>query len=333
MHGEHWLSVISNVIVGLAVGAAAIIAWRGLNTWRSELRGRSEYELARRILASVVRTRDAIHRLRRPFMTGLEYSDRPGHDPDKKVATPEDILHAYQKRWEPVAAASRNVDVEMAEAEVLWGDLLRPAHRELTICANTIWIHVTRHVQLEAKDSAVEHMKPKKIQETRSIVFDDSTSSKPDDFARTVNDAATAFRQALRPYLGRGAGEAPRSVDDSPGGEDLNETVEMRRAAMDLFKFLATLSTLALVLMAGLQVYISPAAGAWKYATLVSIIGFAVGVIAPAAACALVAFRGWSPLFSPGKQKSIAVLHLMTWVGFGTGIISLILVSIVHILG
>jgi len=55
-----WVAMASDIVVGIAAGVGAYVAWRGLGTWRQQLRGSSEYELSRRILRCTYQLRDAI---------------------------------------------------------------------------------------------------------------------------------------------------------------------------------------------------------------------------------------------------------------------------------
>ena len=62
------LKIITDVVTAGAVLTAAIVAVRGLSSWQHQLRGKSEYELSRRILVSVFKYRDALKGVRHPAM-------------------------------------------------------------------------------------------------------------------------------------------------------------------------------------------------------------------------------------------------------------------------
>jgi hypothetical protein len=51
-----WISALSDAITATAAASAAVIAFRGVSTWRDELHGRTQYDLARRILVASMRS-------------------------------------------------------------------------------------------------------------------------------------------------------------------------------------------------------------------------------------------------------------------------------------
>src|SRR5258708_1041966 len=99
-------------IIGSAIGIVAVsIAFTGLKTWHCELRGRTEYELARGILVGVLKVREAMNRVRNPLMSGSEWAGRPGRDPNAMFGDTEDTKYAYQRRWDAVSEAGTQLEV------------------------------------------------------------------------------------------------------------------------------------------------------------------------------------------------------------------------------
>ncbi|OQY20711.1 MAG: hypothetical protein B6I35_10155, partial [Anaerolineaceae bacterium 4572_32.2] len=69
---QEYITLAKDVVTILAALVAATVAIMGLRTWRKQLRGKTEYELARRLLRSVYRVRDAIRIVRNPFISSAE---------------------------------------------------------------------------------------------------------------------------------------------------------------------------------------------------------------------------------------------------------------------
>jgi hypothetical protein len=80
---EHWISAWKDVVIGLSAASAAVFAYLGLSAWRRELKGKSEYELAKEVLKSVYKVREAFKHVRRPGIYQYEYPeemrDHHGH--------------------------------------------------------------------------------------------------------------------------------------------------------------------------------------------------------------------------------------------------------------
>lgn len=106
-----WIGVIKDILIGLSAVAAAIFAYLGLNAWRKELKGKSEYQLAKDILKSVYKVREAFKHVRHIFIFQYEYPEnmqglhghlKPEHDY-------EGTAHVYETRWKVMDEAnSRN---------------------------------------------------------------------------------------------------------------------------------------------------------------------------------------------------------------------------------
>ena len=61
-------TIIKDAAVTGAAITGAFVAFKGLGTWRRQLKGLSEYELSRRILVTLFKYRDAINGVRHPAM-------------------------------------------------------------------------------------------------------------------------------------------------------------------------------------------------------------------------------------------------------------------------
>ena len=100
------VGAIASALLALAAGAGALIAWMGLHTWRQHLKGKTEYDLARRVLRAAYNVRYATltarHRLRKMS------------DDESKSKLATDAL-------KQVFGAISELRAETTEAEVVWG--------------------------------------------------------------------------------------------------------------------------------------------------------------------------------------------------------------------
>ena len=97
---EGSISAIAQVVTALAAISAVLVGIAGLQTWRRELRGRSDFSLAKDVLRAVYRVRDEIGRVRDSSMFPSEWVDRPDRDPKTPISNPKDVEYAYQSRWD-----------------------------------------------------------------------------------------------------------------------------------------------------------------------------------------------------------------------------------------
>lgn len=125
------------LLAAAAVGAL-ITTWQGLATWKQQLQGTADWELARRMLRDVYSVRDAMRAVRSVFVGGAEMEAalelRPA--PLSRATNPDDgLIAAYQKRWERVRSVLSDLEVDIVEGEVLWGPGTQRALSPLRDCA------------------------------------------------------------------------------------------------------------------------------------------------------------------------------------------------------
>jgi len=193
------LSTIANLVVALVAAASAGAAWLGVSAWRRELQGRTEYDLARRALIGVYRIRDAMARVRAPFMAVWEYADRPGRPPDQRLSDADDLAYAYQDRWRSVQEAKSALDVDLLEAEAIWGDLLKEATMELSKCIIDLSVNITQYVGAQRGT----RMDPQRMAHVERVIWPMGTDEQPDEYGERLAQVISVFDEKLRRHLRR----------------------------------------------------------------------------------------------------------------------------------
>jgi hypothetical protein len=179
---------IAQLVEAAAAVGAVTIAGLGLGTWRRQLRGTTEYDLARRLLLQVYRLRDAIDHVRQPFMSIEEAGER-------KEGVPWEIA-AYDQRWQGVREAMVALAAAVAESEVLWGS-------EVT----ALKVRFARHVMTLRQ--AIEALADTKVStgraptltsDQRITLYSGSTrNAYSDELAETIG----SFEDLIKPHLPR----------------------------------------------------------------------------------------------------------------------------------
>ena len=170
---ETCITVIANTILALSAAAGAIIAGVGLATWRRELHGQVDFNLARRVMRAVYKVRNEIRDMRSVF-------------------SPE-VLESH---WERIIHEGSELDVALLEAEVLWGDKLASAKKALSKCVKRI----RRTIQ---KLRRLQKAKSEPSEEIRIEIYDilEGDYDETDEFGKTVQAAVSEYEQMLRPLL------------------------------------------------------------------------------------------------------------------------------------
>ena len=119
--------IIKDVCIAIGSVGALIVAIWALRTWWRELKGKTEYDLARRILTTAYKMRNAIQRVRNPFIVVSEYGIATKPEKSPGEVKNEGIAKEYRARWDPVYHALVQLDEAAAQAEALWGPKINEA--------------------------------------------------------------------------------------------------------------------------------------------------------------------------------------------------------------
>lgn len=200
-----WVKTFTDVVVAIAAGCGAFTAWRGLDTWREELQGRHEYDLARRILTALYRVREAIRAARSPAMSSAEYESLPDRQPDDQPWSGKDMRYAYQQRWNRISEPLVELDAALLEAEALWGTVLNSPRAARQKCLAELWVNIVRHLRANAPDDLPflqrKPMTAEEIEQNDAVVWD--LGEGKDAFGDQVAAAVREFEGVLRPHLRR----------------------------------------------------------------------------------------------------------------------------------
>ena len=126
MDWTNWITAISAMIAAVAVACTAYFAKQGMNVWREQIRGKDEYKLARNLLASIYKHRDAMHDARHWLMTIV---DKPTREEAEEMTSEQakfyGLSRAYSRRWKKIEKEHQKIYRDLILAEAIWGDELR----------------------------------------------------------------------------------------------------------------------------------------------------------------------------------------------------------------
>lgn len=195
-----WTPIVRDLVTAVAAATGATVAVLGLRTWKQQLRGRAEYELARRLLKAAYELRDSIASFRRPMMWIEEMSaalKETGRIPDDLKSSRRAV---YEVRWKAVLEAGSELKVAELEGEVLWGGEFKQAVAPLDKCVACLsiafaeFLRYSEQGDLAASERAV-------LRKYEEVVYDRSKADEPDAFTKELNEAIRGVEGFLRPRL------------------------------------------------------------------------------------------------------------------------------------
>lgn len=199
-----YISATKDILLSIASVITATVAVIGLNSWRKELRGKAEYEVARRLIRATYKLRDELNYSRSPFIGSYEFPD--GYDPIDKSASDEAkaMAFVYANRWKSIMVPLQEFEAQTLEAEVLWGKEIKRIAFQLKHCSSTLKNSMNAMVSNIANHN--EHFNSNKefAEKIQSNVWSGwSDSEEKDELSSQIITAVENIEKELRPHLKR----------------------------------------------------------------------------------------------------------------------------------
>ena len=198
-----FIALFKDFVLSVAAITGAIVAVKGLGTWQRQLKGQSEYELARRILVTLYKYRDRIDGVRYPGMWPHEMPF-PSEDEAKKMSAEQIQSYgtsmAYQARWDKVQLERTSLNADLLEAEAIWGDELKNLFAKVFDLEFDLFICISQYAAIKYPDEASKETIRNIVKKKRDIRFD-YLGGKPDDYKQDLIIAFENIEKYLKPKL------------------------------------------------------------------------------------------------------------------------------------
>jgi hypothetical protein len=200
-----YIALAKDLILSLVAIVGATVAVKGLGTWQRQLKGRSEYDLSRRLLVSLYKYRDAIYEVREPAMLGYEMPKPP--DDEAEQMQPEKIRFygtskAHQARWNKVQHERAEMYADLLEARALWGDELEKLFRVNFELEHELFIYLRSYLILMDPETEAERKEAiQRINAKRRDVMYDDMDDEGDEYKKEFTAGIESIEKYLKPKL------------------------------------------------------------------------------------------------------------------------------------
>ncbi len=186
----------------------SIVAIKGLSTWRRQLKGNYEYELAKRILKALYRSRDVIAQVRSPFIWAREsveaiekLSKNAEQDLKDFWKSDNHIGYVYEARWTKYSKVSTELQSNFYEAEVIWGKTFKDVTVKYNQHISNLSFAINEHLRsLQSKASRINRS-AEEIEEEEKNWRIVSPISNEDPYKHRLEEIITEFETFLKPYI------------------------------------------------------------------------------------------------------------------------------------
>ena len=197
-----WVTLAKEGATVVAAIGGLVIAVMGLSTWRRQLRGQDEYQLARRLIGALCKVRESLIRIRiHPAITGEDHAAAEG------ACIPKDIngyrlaaLHAAMSlRRRSLCDAIAELETAMLEAEMLNWTGLKERFKPLDVCAKDLLQRMDMYLVYTGLDKSIGN--PEEEKRALDALFGGFPTKRPDDLDLRVQSAVAGLVELLQKHL------------------------------------------------------------------------------------------------------------------------------------
>jgi hypothetical protein len=197
-------SIFGTIASAAGVGLAFYIGLQGLATWRRQLKGTTDHELAKKALIQLYNYKESVERARSPAMFGQEMQLDPGEEDGLKFS---EINHrrrtrGYDRRLQSMAEAKATLLATLVETEAVWGRELRELVTSLFKMQHEFVMYVQFYFiandPSQDDDYRRAYMEP--LKDKPNIMYDNLTEE-GDEFRKSFNSLIERAENYLRPKI------------------------------------------------------------------------------------------------------------------------------------
>jgi len=201
---QAYVTLIKDILTGLAALTAAIVAIWGFRTWKKQLHWKTQYDLAQRLVRATYKVRDAIAWVRNPLQITAEIDQaiqeaniEGDRTKDRKVnARIQEAV--YKKRWQNVLEADTELDSVLLEAEAIWGTSVKEKFEPLANCMGNLSMAIGYYLhRLNNPKIALDEKEFWK----EDHILNDYIGQEDNFFSDEINAAVRQVEDFLKPYL------------------------------------------------------------------------------------------------------------------------------------
>ena len=190
-----------DLVAAVAPFATVLMAWKGLQNWRHQLRANIDPELARRFRAAAFKLREAIADARSSGMTSEEQSSALAEDKIDLSLFPEEMRRqvaidaAWNVRFKRVWTAREELQLVTYDVEAVWGPEVARATEPLFRLVHEFWVTMKMdRVDRPAGGTDVDHQRVI----DRMLILTHADFNGPNRFTAKVNAGVDGIVKATR---------------------------------------------------------------------------------------------------------------------------------------
>lgn len=199
------LIIVKDVTTIVSLGIASIVAIWGLTTWKRQLKGTANYEVAKRLLMATYKLRNSLRAVRNPLILASE-KNHALREINSDVKPTEENFNfectraVYQIRWKPVIDAIDNLEISSLEAEAIWGPSIINEIVEIKKKPQELFVALYMYLQdLDPRSLPLfDNVSRIKFEQ---ILYESYDPKNMDTYSKELNNAVTNLERKVKQFL------------------------------------------------------------------------------------------------------------------------------------
>ncbi|WP_119394481.1 hypothetical protein [Salinibius halmophilus] len=181
----NWLTATKDVVSIVGALGALTIGSFGLFTWRRQLQGTSEYELAKKAVLKAYELQNAIQAVRNPMLYLKTDEVESGNHVQAEQQVYDDRMAKVREKW-------AELQTVRLEAKVIWGGSAADSFNELQECIGklnaSIWLHFWMKGAYAGPAVTVDN-NPQRVAENDKVIY---YMGDDDEFSQKLSNAVAS---------------------------------------------------------------------------------------------------------------------------------------------
>ena len=187
-------SLTKDVVSIVGTIGALTIGGLGLFTWRRQLRGTSEYEVAKKAILKTYEVQQAIQSVRNPML----YLSKEEVEAGRRL---EEEQRIYSERMTYLNEKWAELQTIRLEAKVIWGaeaqDSFNEVQQRIGDVRGAIWLHFWMKGAYAGPGATVDNS-PERVRENDKIVY---FTSEEDEFSQQIAESTAKVEKFFGPKV------------------------------------------------------------------------------------------------------------------------------------
>ena len=189
-------SLTKDVISIIGTMGALIIGGLGLFTWSRQLKGTSEYELAKKAVLSTYEVQQALQSVRNPILYLSKEEVEAGRRLQEEQRIYEDRLNHLNEKW-------AELQTIRLETKVIWSDkahnIFNGLQERIGEVRGAICLHFWMKGAYAGPGTTVDNNRERVIENDKIVYF----SSENDDFSKLISESVRSIENFFSPKIRR----------------------------------------------------------------------------------------------------------------------------------